>query len=263
MTYTNTPSQAIQLLSPERRMNVLSVGFSAALCLYMLMAFVAEPARTLAATSANTVVSLEIAGASLLTCSPTVSITTSTGAIPTGNSTYGTGGTMATCIAITNSALGYTLKWQIQTGSGGYGTGHLTSNNFSNSINGASGGAYNSGSPAADLVLAYKVATAGTPELWASPNVANPASTSRWAGRVKSSSTTVAGAGSVTWGTDGSSEKFLNIGTGAAVSLIKRTSPTSLAGDIEYIQFKANIGATSAQPTGTYKATVIISLLEN
>jgi hypothetical protein len=253
----------MQLLSPERRMNVLSIGFSAALCLYMLMAFVAEPARTLAATSANTVVSLEIAGTSLLTCSATVSITTSTGAIPTGNSTYGTGGTMATCVAITNSALGYTLKWQIQTGSGGYGTGHLTSNNFSNTITGASGGAYNSTSPAADIILAYKVATPGTPELWASPNAVNPASTSRWAGRVKSSSTTNSGVAGVAWGTDGSSEKFLNIGTGSAVSLIKRTSDTDPTGDIEYIQFKANIGATTAQPTGTYKATVIISMIEN
>jgi hypothetical protein len=250
-------------ISPDRRGRIASVGIAATVCLYLLMAFVAEPTHSLAATSANTVVSLDVVSTASITCSATVSITTSTGATPTGNSTYGTGGTMATCVPITNNSLGYTLKWNVLTGSGGYGTGHLTSNNFSTTITGASGGAYNSTSPAADLILAYKVATAGTPELWASPNAANPASTSRWAGRVKSSSTTVAGAGSVTWGTDGSSEKFLNVGTGAAVSLIKRTTETASTGDLEYIQFKANIGSTSAQPTGTYKATVIFTIVDN
>ncbi len=79
---------------------------------------------------------------------------------------------------------------------------------------------------------------------------------------MKSSSTTTSGAGK-SWGSDGSSETFLNVGTGSAVSLVKRTTETSAAGDLEYIQFKANIGASSAQPTGTYKATVTISVIDN
>lgn len=237
-----------RILSPARRINVLTVSFAATVCLYVLMVVVAEPAGTLAATSQNTVVSLTVVSSLSITCSSTVSITTSTGAIPTGTSTYGTGGTMATCVPITNNSLGYTLQWLISTGSGGYGTGHLNSNNVT-------GGQ-------ADKILAYKPATAGTPEAYAAPNGANPATTSRWAARIKSASTTTSGAGK-SWGTDGSSELWLNVGTGSAVSLVKRTTETSATGDIEYIQFKSNIGASSAQPTGTYRATVIFSVVDN
>ncbi len=231
----------------EKRHQWLMIGISASACLYLVMAFVGEPTRSFAATSSTPVVSLDIVGESSIYCSATVSITTSTGAIPTGHSTYGTGGTMATCRLITSSSLGYTLKWQISTGSGGYGTGHLNSNNVT-------GGQ-------ADHIFAYKPATAGTPELYAAPNGANPATTSRWAARVKSSSTIASGVVGKDWGTDVSSEKFLNVGTGSAVSLIANSSDT--AGDLEYIQFKANIGSSSAQPTGLYKATIILSIIAN
>ena len=118
------------------------------------MAFIAEPMRTLAATSSNVVVSLEVAGQSSILCSESVSITTSTGAIP--GQYHGTGGTFATCRVATTNALGYTLRWNISTGSGGYGTGHLNSNNITG------------GQP--DKILGYKVATDGTPETFAAPN---------------------------------------------------------------------------------------------
>ncbi|HRH93746.1 MAG TPA: hypothetical protein PKV72_04430, partial [Candidatus Peribacteria bacterium] len=111
-----------------------------------------------------------------------------------------------------------------------------------------------------DKILAYKLDSAGTPETFAAPNAANPATTSRWAARVKSASTTAGGAGK-NWGTDGASETWLNVGTGAQVSLVKNTTETT--GDIEYIQFKAYIGSTSAQPSGVYRATVLITANDN
>ena len=151
---------------------------------------------------------------------------------------------MATCVPITNNSLGYTLKWNITSGSGGYGTGHLDSNNVT--------------AGRADTILAYTPTTSGTPETYSAPT-----GTSRWAARVKSVSTTAAGVTGVTWGTDTSSEKFLNVGTGSAVSIVKRTTETSSTGDTEFIQFKASIGSTSAQPTGTYKATVIFTEVDN
>lgn len=227
-------------------MSVVSLATSASICLYLLMAVVAEPIGTLAATTANTVVSLTVVSTLSVTCSSTVAMTTSTGAIP--GQYVGTGGTYAVCTPITNGSFGYTLKWLITTGSGGYGTGHLNSNNMT-------GGQ-------ADKIFAYKVATAGTPETFAAPNAANPATSSRWAGRIKSASTTAGGAGK-DWGTDNSSDKWLNIGTGSAVSLISRTTETSATGDTEYVQFKGYIGSSSAQPTGTYRATVIMSVVDN
>src|SRR6266446_5160782 len=114
-------------LSFDRRWSVVTVGVAAAVCLYLGAAFIAEPMHGFAANTANTVVSLQVVSTLSVTCSSTVSITTSTGATP--GQWVGTGGTIATCVPITNNSLGYTLKWQITTGSGGYGTGHLNSNN--------------------------------------------------------------------------------------------------------------------------------------
>jgi hypothetical protein len=233
------------LIIDSRQVQIASLGIAAAICLYAIFALIAEPVRTFAATTANTVVALDIAGTSSVTCSATVFITTATGAIP--GQWYGTGGTMATCNVSTTNALGYTLRWFINTGSGGYGTGHLNSNNVT-------GGH-------ADSILAYKPATVGTPETFGAPNGANPDTTSRWAARVKSASTTSSGVAGRDWGTDGSSEKWLNVATGSALGLIKRTSSTTL--DREYIQYHAYIGSNSAQPTGNYKANVEISIIDN
>ncbi len=236
------------LLSAERQLKVVTIGIAAAATLYLALALLAEPvsgflARAASATG-STVVNLTVVSTTSISCSSSVSITTSTGA--TTGQYHGTGGTYAKCTVVTSNSQGYTLRWVITTGSGGYGTGHLNSMNVTG------------GQP--DKILAYKPASAGTPETFAAPNTANPNTTSRWAARVKSASTTTGGAGK-NWGTDGSSETWLNVGTGAQVSLVKRTTET--AGDTELIQFKAYIGSASAQPSGTYRATVIITANDN
>jgi hypothetical protein len=235
-------------LSSERQLKVVTIGIAAAATLYLALALLAEPvsgfiARAASATG-STVVSLTVVSTTSINCSPSVSITTSTGA--TTGQYHGTGGTYAKCTVVTSNSQGYTLRWIITTGSGGYGTGHLNNMNLSG------------GQP--DKILAYKPATANTPETFAAPNTANPNTTSRWAARVKSASTTAGGAGK-NWGTDGSSETWLNVGTGSQVSLVSRTSETT--GDTELIQFKAYIGSNSAQPSGTYRATVIITANDN
>jgi hypothetical protein len=237
-------------LSSERQLKVVTLGVAAAACLYLVLALLAEPVSGFIARAASstgsTVVSLTVIGTSSINCSASVSITTSTGA--TTGQYHGTGGTYAKCLVSTTNAQGYTLRWIITSGSGGTGTGHLNSNNVTGGV--------------ADKILAYKPASAGTPETFAAPNGANPNTTSRWAARVKSASTTSGGAGK-NWGTDGSSETWLNVGTGAQVSLIKRTTSTAGSSDTEYIQFKAYIGSNSAQPSGTYRATVILTANDN
>ena len=235
-------------LSSERQLKVVTIGIAAAATLYLALALLAEPvsgflARAASATG-STVVNLTVVSTTSISCSSSVSITTSTGA--TTGQYHGTGGTYAKCTVVTSNSQGYTLRWVITTGSGGYGTGHLNSMNVTG------------GQP--DKILAYKPASAGTPETFAAPNGANPATTSRWAARVKSASTTTGGAGK-NWGTDGSSENWLNVGTGAQVSLVSRATETS--GDTELIQFKAYIGSSSAQPSGTYRATVVITANDN
>jgi hypothetical protein len=235
-------------LSSERQLKVVTLGIAAAATLYLALALLAEPVSGFLARAASstgtTVVSLTVVSTTSITCSNAVSITTATGA--TAGQYHGTGGTYAKCTVVTSNSQGYTLRWVITTGSGGYGTGHLNSMNVTG------------GQP--DKILAYKPATAGTPETFGAPNTANPNTTSRWAARVKSASTTTSGAGK-NWGTDGSSENWLNVGTGAQVSLVSRTTETT--GDIEYIQFKAYIGSNSAQPSGIYRATVLITANDN
>jgi hypothetical protein len=59
------------------------------------------------------------------------------------------------------------------------------------------------------------------------------------------------------FGTDASSEKWARVKTGSTLTI--RTSSTfsqSGSGDLIKIGFRAQVGATKAQPTGTYKTTV-------
>jgi hypothetical protein len=60
-----------------------------------------------------------------------------------------------------------------------------------------------------------------------------------------------------------SAQKFLNVGTGSAVSITKSTAPTSSGGDTEYIQFKAISGSSNVNAASTYKATVTLSVVNN
>lgn len=72
-----------------------------------------------------------------------------------------------------------------------------------------------------------------------------------------------AGGASVTWGADGSTEGFLNVATGSAVNIAKRTTETSATGDIQNFLFKVVIPSGAFQPTGTYKATIRFTVTDN
>lgn len=64
------------------------------------------------------------------------------------------------------------------------------------------------------------------------------------------------------FGTD-TAQKFLNVGTGSVVSLVKTTAPTAIAGDTEYVQFKAIAGASNVNAASTYKARVYMTIIDN
>lgn len=236
-------------LSQDRKTRVLSVGAAAAASLYMLVVFVAEPMRTLAATTANTVVTYTITSVLSLTCDA-ASTTGST----SGNVVSGTGA-MATskCTPITNNSLGYTLSWLINTSSGTtaagagnrFGTGHLLSNNVT------------AGVP--DTIKAFVPATANTPAQFDNTTITT---SSRWAARLRANSSTTGG-GTITWGSDGATEGFLNVATGSSVNVAKRNTETSSTGDIENFLFKVVIPTGTFQPTGTYKATILFTVTDN
>lgn len=247
-----------QTMSRQRRERAMSIGVIATVVLYMLVVLVAEPLRALGATTADTVVQFVVTGALSLDCS-----SSSTLGSAAGNGTTGTGA-MATayCTPSTNNALGYTLSWIIQTGSGApaihanctsvatcYGTGHLLSNNVT------------SGYP--DVIQAFdrKLGHINNPGRFDSTTIGT-GSGARWAGRLRGNSTTTGGA-SVTWGADGATEGFLNVATGSTVNIAKRNTPTSGAGDTENFLFKVVIPSGAFQPTGTYKATVRFTVTDN
>jgi hypothetical protein len=250
-------------LSPERRVRVLSVGLAATMSLYALVVLVAEPLKTLAATTADTIVQFTVTSALSVTCSGT-----STLGSAAGNGTAGTGAlATAVCTPITNNSLGYTLNWIILSGSGVspsvnsgctpalpcYGTGHLASNNVT------------SGRP--DLILSMRNRTTGD-TYWSTTvrqfdNTTVPSgSGSRWGARLRAISTTPGGA-SITWGADGATEGFLPVATGSSVNIAKRTSETSSTGDNEFFLFKVVIPSGAFQPTGTYKSTIRFTVVDN
>ena len=234
----------------------MSVGTAAVVSLYLLVAFVAEPLRSFAATTANTVVIYTVTSALSITCSATSTTGTAPG---NGTPTFPTGtGAMANafCTPITNGSLGYTLTWLINTSTGSvtppctgncYGTGHLLSNNVTTGK--------------ADLIKAFTPRLANRPERFDSTSIGT-GSGSRWAARLQATSTTPSG-GSVTWGSDGNTSLFLNVATGSAVSIAKSTTETAAAGDVENFLFKVVIPPSVFQPTGTYKATILFTVTDN
>lgn len=156
-----------------------------------------------------------------VTIGSTISISTpsdvSLGTITgTGASTVGT----ATWKVTTNNSSGYKLEWQ------------------------ASTAAMTSGS---DTIGAYTPAVANTPETW---SVA--AGDSEWGARLKSVSTDVA----AEWGTDTSSEKWLNVNNAAVRQIVSRASETDSGGSDEIVAFKVEVGASKFQPTGNYTVNV-------
>ena len=127
-----------------------------------------------------------------------------------------------TYTVITDAAAGYTLAWQ------------------------AASATMISGS---DTVAAFTPASANVPDTW------SVASTdSEWGSRVRSSSTDTA----AEWGTDNSTDKWLNVATSSR-TVVTRSSRTSLSGSDEILQFRAEVGSTKIQPSGTYTVTVTLT----
>lgn len=257
-------STLFQNMSRRRRERALTLGLTAAVVLYVLIVLVAEPLRALGATTADTVVRFVVTGSLSLTCSSDSTL----GSAP-GNGTVAGSGSLATatCTPSTNNALGYTLTWIIQSGSGVspsinagctssvpcYGTGHLLSNNVT------------AGRP--DVIQSMRVRTSGdtywdTHVRQLNDTTVPAGSGARWGARLRSISTTPGG-GSISWGSDGATEGFLHINTGSAISVAKRNTPTSGAGDNEHFLFKVVIPSGAFQPTGTYKALVRFTVTDN
>jgi len=86
----------------------------------------------------------------------------------------------------------------------------------------------------------------GTPQPWS----VGPTE-SAFGARLRSSSTDA----DAKWGTDGSSDKWLNVGDGD-YTVVSRSSPTASGGSLEVLQYRAEIGGNKIQPTGVYQTTV-------
>lgn len=135
-----------------------------------------------------------------------------------------------TCTTITDAEAGYSLSWQVTTGSGGTNTGYLIS-------------------PSEQVIAPYSPAVIGTPETWSVLS-----NTSEWGGRLSSTSTDTDNK----WGVDSSSEKWLNVGTGS-YTIVSRSTRTAVAGSDQVVQFRVEVGAYKTQPAGTYEATVVLT----
>lgn len=214
--------------APVRHFNAwqfLTVAIVLSILLYGLLA-VLEMSR------AQVTVGLTVANYGIsLSCDSSVALGTIT---DTGDTGVYVSSRATSCSVTTGNAAGYSLQWQITTGSGGTNTGYLISQNE-------------------HVITPYTPAVAGTPETWSVS-----AGASEWGGRLSSTSTTFS---SATWGPDGSNQKWLNISTGATV-IANRTSATN-GSDTENIGFRAEIGSQATQPAGTYKATVVFTAITN
>ena len=244
----------MKTLSKERQTKVWSVGTAAAVSLYLLVVFIAEPLRSLAATDTS-VVTYNVTSALSITC------TDSTIGSVSGAASSGTGAmATAACTPITNNSAGYTLSWLINTSTGStaltctsncYGTGHLLSKNETSGY--------------ADKIRAFeRDASDGytnVPAQFDSTTIPT-ASGSRWAARLRGNSTTPNG-GTVTWDADGATEGFLNVATGSAVNIARRNTATASGGDIQNFLFKVVIPSGSFQPTGMYRATILFTATDN
>jgi hypothetical protein len=130
----------------------------------------------------------------------------------------------ATWTVTTNNPSGYKLEWQASSAT--------MANEYS------------------DTIAAYTPAVADTPETWSVTTDA-----SEWGGRLKSTSTDY---DSDTWGGDDSSNaRWLNVKDSALFQIASRASATT--GSDEIVQFKAEVGSSKFQPTGTYTVDVTVT----
>jgi hypothetical protein len=235
------------------------LAMTSLMTLYVVVLGFAEPSRSMAASSPQTVgVALIVSTSISNNCSPaTVSLGT---IIRTGDSSTNTGGCGAlgycanratACTVVTNSNLGYTLSWLVQSGTGSLGsrtgTGYL--NAFTSLANRIA--PLGTGSTTMNTQPIAMTAGAGT--------VNNDA---RWAGRLSSTSTTPGGSGQ-SWGTDGTSDAWLRVATGSSVNIAKRNTQTTGGGDTENIGFRAILHGTVIVPSDTYKAYVVMTATDN
>lgn len=139
----------------------------------------------------------------------------------------------ATCTIYALTPAGYTLSWQVKSGSGGTATGKLISGN-------------------GRTIDPYLPIVASTPETWTVTS-----GSGAWGGRLSSNSTTV---DTSVWGMDGVNEKWLNVGTGSFV-IAERTSPTAGA-DTERIGFRVDLQPPLVLDAGIYSARVTFTITE-
>ncbi len=188
-----------------------------------------------------------------LNCNTSAALGTLTRTGDTSVNTCGQTGYCATnktsCTVVTDVSMGYTLSWIVATGTGSAGartgTGHLNG--------------YVAGNRIAPLGTGSTTMSTQPIAMTAGGTVNNDA---RWAGRLSSTSTTTGGAGLV-WGTDGLTDTWLRVGTGAGVNIALRGSPTTQAGDTENIGFRAIIHGNAIVPSDVYRATVTITAVTN
>jgi hypothetical protein len=229
------------ILSAERRLRVLTVGVCASIALYVLLAFVAEPIRSLAATATDDVeVQLTINEALSLGCDGTdantvfdttepVSLGSITYSGDTGAPTFTAMDKSAWCYVKTNNTAGYTLGWHIASGSGGTRTGYLISQ-FE------------------DYIAPFGAGSGNATATWSVT-----ATDARWGGRVSSTSSG-SQTGPYQFGTDGGSEKWARVKTGATVAIRRSVAESQHgSGDLIKIGFRAQVGTTITQPAGLYK----------
>jgi hypothetical protein len=224
-------------LSPERRYRAIAVGMTASIALYLLTAIIAEPMRGLAATSSSSQVKVEFAGQISLTCdgdndgtgneaSEILDIgTLSTTDDDTDTPAFSTSDSIP-CHVFTNNAVGYTVSWQITTGSGGFNTGYLISQ-------------YE------DVIVPIGTATAETTPIgW---SVA--ASDARWGVSVSTDS----GSDPLGFGTFAANDVYARIGTGSSRTFAETSAPSQNgSGDLYKIGVRIAVGSSKVQPAGTY-----------
>jgi hypothetical protein len=244
-------------LPSHRRARVWTVSFAAMVSLYALVIVLAEPMRTLAATSTTTSAVYFTVNLTLSN-SCTASRDIATGGITLNGSDQDTAGNYITdpdtitCTVITNNATGYTFGWHVATGTGA--AGSRTGTGY---MNGYISGAGNKIAP-------FTPTFVRTPQTFSSI----AAGDSRWAARLSSTSTTGSGAG-VDWGSGGddaanqATDRWLNVATGSTVSIAKRTSETTTTGDSEVIAFMARISGSKSQEADTYKVIVTFTATTN
>ena len=225
-------------------MRVFTVGFTAVVALYAFMAFALEPIRGYAETD-NIVVSAVVASTFSMTCAD--------GVAAIGTLTAGTPASATeSCTLATNNATGYTVAWQVTTGTGTAGSRSGTGN-----LNNGDG----------DRFRAIHLNDTDTPNQGGSGYtttvigtlVADAANDERWGGRVTTSITGASRILDFAADTDWTTKKFANVATGSTVTVASRSIESAAGGDTIPFEFVAKVGTAKFQPTGTYKATVVVT----